>query len=84
MRHDTLFPADTVEFCPIPGYESLFVCGTYKLIEKGNGGGTFSVEDSVDEKNESAAGEASTSSSRKRVGECTLLKLDEDGDGDAL
>jgi diphthamide biosynthesis protein 7 len=30
---DTLYPADTVEWCPILEYHHVFVCGTYKLDE---------------------------------------------------
>lgn len=28
---DTVFPADSVEFCPHPSAQNIFVCGTYKL-----------------------------------------------------
>ncbi|CAI6344188.1 unnamed protein product [Macrosiphum euphorbiae] len=31
--YDTIYPADTVEWCPIPEYSNVFVCGTYKLEE---------------------------------------------------
>lgn len=30
---DTVFPADSVEFCPHPKALDIFVCGTYKLEE---------------------------------------------------
>ncbi|EFI28615.1 WD-40 repeat-containing protein [Coprinopsis cinerea okayama7 len=30
---DTDYPADSVEFCPNPGFSNIFVCGTYKLVE---------------------------------------------------
>ena len=30
---DTLLPADSLEFCPSPGFHDIFVCGTYKLEE---------------------------------------------------
>lgn len=33
-NYDTVYPADTVEFCPIEGYRDLFCCGTYKLFEE--------------------------------------------------
>lgn len=33
MSYDTIYPADTVEWCPIPKYSNVFVCGTYKLEE---------------------------------------------------
>lgn len=28
---DTIWPADSVEFCPHPNYDNLLVCGTYYL-----------------------------------------------------
>jgi len=31
--YDTIYPADSVEWCPIPEYSNVFVCGTYKLDE---------------------------------------------------
>lgn len=33
VSYDTIYPADTVEWCPISGFDHLFVCGTYKLDE---------------------------------------------------
>ncbi|KAJ3828296.1 WD40-repeat-containing domain protein [Lentinula raphanica] len=30
---DTILPADTVEFCPHPAAQDIFVCGTYNLIQ---------------------------------------------------
>ena len=31
---DTGYYADTVEWCPIKGFETYIVCGTYQLLEK--------------------------------------------------
>jgi len=31
--YETEFPADSVEWCPIPPYQNHFICGTYYLIE---------------------------------------------------
>jgi len=31
---DTIFPADTLEFCPNEGSTDVFLCGTYKLVEQ--------------------------------------------------
>lgn len=31
MKFDTVWPTDTVEFCPHPAYADLLVCGTYHL-----------------------------------------------------
>lgn len=33
VSYDTIYPADTVEWCPILEYNHVFVCGTYKLDE---------------------------------------------------
>jgi len=33
VPYDTLWPADTVEFCPHPAAQDIFVCGTYQLDE---------------------------------------------------
>jgi len=33
---DTVFPADSLEFCPTIGFQDLFVCGTYKLLDQAN------------------------------------------------
>jgi diphthine methyl ester acylhydrolase len=29
--YDTIFPADSVEFCPHPDLQNIFACGTYHL-----------------------------------------------------
>jgi len=31
---DTVLPADSLEFCPSPGFHEIFVCGTYKLDDQ--------------------------------------------------
>jgi hypothetical protein len=33
VTFDTVEPADSVEFCPHPRAQDVFVCGTYKLLE---------------------------------------------------
>lgn len=33
VSYDTIYPADTVEWCPISKYNDVFVCGTYKFDE---------------------------------------------------
>lgn len=35
---DTHYPADSLEFCPTPGFQDVFVCGTYKLLDQQEGG----------------------------------------------
>ncbi|KAJ7169893.1 WD40-repeat-containing domain protein [Mycena filopes] len=34
MAFDTIFPADSVEFCPHPAAQDVLVCGTYNLEKK--------------------------------------------------
>lgn len=36
VSYDTVYPADTVEWCPISDYNYIFACGTYKLDEVTN------------------------------------------------
>lgn len=31
---DTVFTADSVEFCPIEGFTDVFLCGMYQLADK--------------------------------------------------
>lgn len=43
---DTIYPADSLEFCPHPCAQGIFVCGTYKLDEPTNtNGATSSLQD---------------------------------------
>ena len=79
MKFDTEYPADSVEFCTSPGYEKIFVCGTYKLIEP------TTVQSSADDLNDEIQNAAvNTPPLRKRVGECILLKLREEDEDHAL
>ncbi|KAI5124689.1 hypothetical protein M0805_004297 [Coniferiporia weirii] len=71
MKFDTVYPADSVEFCPAPGFEDIFVCGTYKLIES-----TVQHPDS-----ESDTPTPGSSSSPRRIGKCIVFELSgEQGD----
>ncbi|CAK9785764.1 unnamed protein product [Cutaneotrichosporon oleaginosum] len=33
MQVDTVYSADSIEFCPAAGYERYFTCGTYQLLD---------------------------------------------------
>lgn len=79
MKFDTQYPADSVEFCTSPGYERIFVCGTYKLIKQTT---AQTSADDFDDESQNAA--VNTPPLRKRVGECILLKLREEDDDHAL
>jgi diphthamide biosynthesis protein 7 len=30
---DTEYSADCIEFCPFEGYQDIFICGTYQVLE---------------------------------------------------
>lgn len=34
---DTVYSADSIEFCPLPAYEHWFTCGTYQLLDPATG-----------------------------------------------
>ena len=59
---DTGYYADTVEWCPLEGFESYLVCGTYQLLEKNGRDGEL---------------EECSSDSNVRVGNVQLYFLDE-------
>jgi diphthamide biosynthesis protein 7 len=44
---DTEYSADCIEWCPFAGYQDLFVCGTYQVLEPSAAGGQGGQEDSV-------------------------------------
>ena len=61
MLFDTVYPADSVEFCPASGLTDKFVCGTYKLLENEGAGSD-------------KAGAEEASSSRTRIGKTMLFE----------
>jgi diphthamide biosynthesis protein 7 len=67
---DTDWPADSIEFCPTPGLQNVFVCGTYKLDQP---------EEMADEEGD---GEASAPKRQHRRGKCLVFSADDHiGDG---
>ncbi|EDO48279.1 predicted protein, partial [Nematostella vectensis] len=62
---DTGYHADTVEWCPIEGFEEFLVCGTYQLIEKGG------------QKQVAHLGEDNVSQFGRRVGDIQLYQLEQ-------
>lgn len=67
---DTGYHADTVEWCPVGGFESYLVCGTYQLLEKSERDEENPPSSPDQEKN-------LCSSSSVRVGNVQLYYLDE-------
>lgn len=66
---DTLWPADSVEFCPHPEATDVFVCGTYKLEQSSAEG--LPVEEEQ---------EGKTPAKQTRRGKCLLFTMDTKGD----
>lgn len=46
---DTLYSADSIEFCPFEGFQDLLVCGTYQIVEPKEGGKKPDEDGSDDE-----------------------------------
>ncbi|ADV19763.1 WD40 repeat domain 85 [Cryptococcus gattii E566] len=46
---DTLYSADSIEFCPFEGFQDLFICGTYQIVEPKEGGKKPDEDGSDDE-----------------------------------
>lgn len=68
VLYDTEYPADSVEFCPYPGRQNVFVCGTYKLLK----------DESDTEQN------AERSRVQRRVGKCLVMQVTQEEESDNL
>jgi hypothetical protein len=65
---DTIFPADSLEFCPITDFQSIFVCGTYKLEDQ-------TTQRAENEANTTEELEAQPKLPQRRKGQCLTFKL---------
>ncbi|OSX67573.1 hypothetical protein POSPLADRAFT_1042785 [Postia placenta MAD-698-R-SB12] len=74
---DTVFPADSVEFCPHPSFADIFACGTYQLEQPD------SLPPSPDELDEDVAHPV-VPRKQQRKGECLLLRAQTSDDGEQL
>jgi len=68
---DTSYSADSVEFCPRPGFHHILACGTYQL-EAPNGSNDH-AEVSIEEEDP-----ASSLAPHKRLGRCIVYAWNED------
>lgn len=68
---DTVWPADTVEFCPHPDAVDIVVCGTYNLEKE-----HLSPTDKAASDDSNQAG---ASRGQLRRGQCLLFALDRSG-----
>ncbi|EPT04340.1 hypothetical protein FOMPIDRAFT_1140860 [Fomitopsis schrenkii] len=66
---DTIWPADSVEFCPHPSYRNVFVCGTYKLEQS-------VPETNPDDSQEEGTPPPAARTKQKRRGECLLFQVE--------
>ncbi|WVF67097.1 hypothetical protein IAT40_001842 [Kwoniella sp. CBS 6097] len=73
---DTLYSADSIEWCPFVGYQDIFVCGTYQIIKQED---TSSTEKAVgDESDSDDEYEAGPSKPTQRVGRLLVFQVGED------
>ena len=76
--YDTDWPADSVEFCPHPSAQDIFVCGTYKLEQSPEG---QTPEATTTHADEDAGEKPSVSTARKqqkRRGKCILFRAQDE------
>jgi len=64
---DTVWPADSVEFCPHPYYHNVLVCGTYNLEQPAP---------SIDNEPDEGTPPPASRPKQKRRGECLLFGVD--------
>ncbi|KAF4623336.1 hypothetical protein D9613_001813 [Agrocybe pediades] len=64
---DTVFPADSLEFCPTAGSQNIFVCGTYKLLDQPPVPGNSTDSSKVPQ---------------KRIGQCLAFEVHSSEEGD--
>ena len=70
-RKDTLYSADSVEFCPQPGRHHILACGTYQLAAPNRG------DDDVEASTENE-GSVSLSTPHTRLGRCLIYDWNDD------
>ncbi|KAI0047839.1 WD40 repeat-like protein [Auriscalpium vulgare] len=73
---DTVWPADSAEFCPHPNATNILACGTYKLETQPDGASLGNLDDEDEEHNPIVA----ESKSQTRKGKCLIF----DVTGDSL
>jgi len=67
---DTEYSADSVEYCPIPGYQQYFIIGTYQLQSQSN----TPNENNEKENNENDGNEVEYSKPTIRLGRLLLFE----------
>ncbi|KAI0961563.1 hypothetical protein AcV7_000634 [Taiwanofungus camphoratus] len=70
---DTIWPADSVEFCPHPDARDVFACGTYRLEDP-------EATDSTLDSHEVSALTAAKPKRQHRTGKCLLFEVDGEQD----
>jgi diphthamide biosynthesis protein 7 len=77
---DTIYSADSIEWCPHPGSEDIFVCGTYQVLEHKAGEGSASANTSAEADSESDDEGAEQSGPRQteRTGRLLVFRVGED------
>lgn len=81
-RVDTDYSADCVEFCPFEGYQDIFVCGTYQVLEPSvsaaPSGESSGSEGAIRDEEEDEV-EAPAPKQTNRTGRLLLFQVDKEG-----
>nr|XP_018264604.1 WD40 repeat domain 85 [Kwoniella dejecticola CBS 10117]OBR86762.1 WD40 repeat domain 85 [Kwoniella dejecticola CBS 10117] len=78
---DTVYSADSIEWCPFEGYQDIFVCGTYQIIKPEDAEQAAVPDPSVDvmhEDSEEEEIEAGPSKPTQRKGRLLVYQVAED------
>ncbi|ODN76820.1 hypothetical protein L202_05420 [Cryptococcus amylolentus CBS 6039] len=75
---DTVYSADSIEFCPFQGFQDLFVCGTYQIIKPEELEQPKASEENKDEEESDSDEEEFVPQSTQRKGRLLLFQIDQD------
>ncbi|WVQ74488.1 hypothetical protein IAR50_004089 [Cryptococcus sp. DSM 104548] len=78
---DTVYSADSIEFCPFDGFQDLFVCGTYQIVKPEEGRAAQTPQEGAkdkDEDSDSDEEEEFVPQLTQRVGRLLLFQVDEE------
>jgi diphthamide biosynthesis protein 7 len=77
---DTIYSADSIEWCPHPGSEGILVCGTYQVLEPrpGEASGSADAPAEPDSESDDEGAEQSGPRQTERTGRLLVFRVGED------
>ncbi|PPQ80813.1 hypothetical protein CVT25_001938 [Psilocybe cyanescens] len=69
VAFDTVWPADSLEFCPADDFQDIFVCGTYKLLDEPAQASNYDLN-------------GSSKTPQTRRGQCLVFQVAPDSSGE--